>query len=115
MLKAVEKRPEDRPANAAEFRSELLAVAERLGLEHAAATSAPDMTSVRNVGTESPSGRLVIDISRLRENRAATSGANEITLINPAVGSDAPGNSGPSPSEKSGETPSFHRLNVELG
>ena len=119
VLHALEKRPEDRPANAAEFRSELLAVAERLGLEHAAATSAPDMTSVRNVGTESPSGRLVIDISRLRENRAATSGANEITLINPAVGSSAPGNSGPGSSGKSEETktetPSFHRLNVELG
>jgi hypothetical protein len=77
------------------------------------------MTSVRNVGTESPSGRLVIDISRLRENRAATSGANDVTLINPAVGSSAPGNSGPGQSEKADETktetPSFHRLNVELG
>ena len=119
VLHALEKRPEDRPANAAEFRNELLAVAERLGLEHAAATSAPDLISIRNVGTESPSGRLVIDISRLRENRAATSGANELTLINPAAAAGTPDNAEPGPSENSAETktetPSFDRVNVELG
>ena len=40
VLHALEKLPEDRPANAAEFRNELFAVAERLGLEHAELTSA---------------------------------------------------------------------------
>src|SRR5512132_2588290 len=39
VLHALEKRPQDRPANAAEFRKELLATAERLGFEHAAVTS----------------------------------------------------------------------------
>src|SRR5712691_7747927 len=81
VLHALEKRPEARPANAAEFRNELFATAERLGLEHAAVTSGPDIKALRNIGTESPSGRLVIDISRLRENRAATSGANDMTVI----------------------------------
>jgi serine/threonine-protein kinase len=84
VLHALEKNPEDRPANAAEFRRELLATAERLGLEHAALTTAPLFDELLNAGTESPSGRLVIDLTRLRENRAATSGANELTVISEA-------------------------------
>ena len=79
--------PQDRPANAAEFRQELLETAERLGLEHAAADEcAKHRRRCADVGTESPSGRLVIDISRLRENRAANSGANEMTVLSPATG-----------------------------
>ena len=78
VLHALEKRPEDRPANAAEFRQELLDTAERLGLEHHALTSAPDIDALRDAGVESPSGRLVVDISRLREKRALSSGSNEI-------------------------------------
>jgi serine/threonine protein kinase len=81
VLHTLEKRPQDRPANAAEFRKELLATAERLGLEHAAVTSSPNLKALRDVGTESPSGRLVIDISRLRENRAATSNTDEMTVV----------------------------------
>jgi serine/threonine-protein kinase len=84
VLHTLEKRPEDRPANAAEFRKELLATAERLGLEHAAVTSSPNLKALREVGTESPSGRLVIDISRLRENRAANSDASEVTVVRSA-------------------------------
>jgi eukaryotic-like serine/threonine-protein kinase len=84
VLHTLEKRPEDRPANAAEFRKELLATAERLGLEHAAVTSSPNLKALRDVGTESPSGRLVIDISRLRENRAANSDASEVTVVSSA-------------------------------
>src|SRR6185295_8469847 len=34
VLHALEKRPEDRPANADEFRKELMETAERLGFEH---------------------------------------------------------------------------------
>jgi len=81
VLHTLEKQPQDRPANAAEFQKELLATAERLGLEHAAVTSSPDLKALRDVGTESPSGRLVIDISRLRENRAASSDASELTVM----------------------------------
>jgi serine/threonine protein kinase len=96
VLHTLEKRPEDRPANAAEFSKELLATAERLGFEHAAVTSSPNLAALRSVGTESPSGRLIIDISRLRESRAV-SDVNEITIIRPAasvvaaVGDSAPG------------------------
>lgn len=81
VLHALEKLPEDRPANAAEFRQELFDTAERLGLEHHAIESAPDMDALRDAGVESPSGRLVVDITRLREKRALSSGSNEIKVI----------------------------------
>jgi serine/threonine-protein kinase len=118
VLHALEKRPEDRPANAAEFRVELLATAERLGLEHAAVTSAPDIEALRNVGTESPSGRLIIDISRLRENRAATSSGSELTVISPGlaaavVNSDLTGTPTYSASVSSGKR-QFPRVSIEL-
>lgn len=81
VLKALEKQPAERPANAAEFRQELLETAERLGLEHHAFKSAPDIAALRDAGVESPSGRLVVDITRLREKRALSSGSNEIKVL----------------------------------
>ncbi|HJP95107.1 MAG TPA: serine/threonine-protein kinase [Pyrinomonadaceae bacterium] len=81
VLRALEKQPSDRPANAREFRSELLETAERLGLEYHAFKSAPDIETLRDAGVESPSGRLVVDISRLREKRALSSGSNEIKVL----------------------------------
>jgi serine/threonine-protein kinase len=81
VLKALEKQPGDRFANAAEFHQELLETAERLGLEHHAFKSAPDIEALRDAGVESPSGRLVVDISRLREKRALSSGSNEIKVL----------------------------------
>ncbi|HET9478541.1 MAG TPA: serine/threonine-protein kinase [Pyrinomonadaceae bacterium] len=70
VLHALEKQPTARPENAAEFRRELLEAAERLGLEHQAITSAPDIKALRGAALESPSGRLVVDIAKLRETRA---------------------------------------------
>ena len=84
ILKALEKHPTDRFANAAEFHQELLQTAERLGLEHHALKSAPDIEALRDAGVESPSGRLVVDISRLREKRALSSGSNEIKVLGAA-------------------------------
>jgi serine/threonine-protein kinase len=81
VLHALEKQPSDRPANAGEFRRELLETANRLGLEHHAITSAPGIEELRDAGVESPSGRLVVDISRLREKRALSSGSNEIKVL----------------------------------
>jgi len=78
VLHAMEKAPEDRPANAGEFHQELLETAERLGLEYHALTSAPDLEALRGEGVESPSGRLVVDIARVR---ALSSGSNEIKII----------------------------------
>ena len=70
VLHALEKQPAARPANAAEFHRELLETAERLGLEHHATTSAPDIKALRGAALQSPSGRLVVDIAKLREARA---------------------------------------------
>jgi serine/threonine-protein kinase len=82
VMHALEKQPPNRPANANEFRRQLLATADSLGFEHAATTSAPDVNVLRNVGTQSPSGRLVIDIARLRESRIQSSGSNERINVN---------------------------------
>jgi len=93
VLHALEKQPSDRPANAREFRRELLETAERLGLEHHALKSAPDIETLRDAGVESPSGRLVVDISRLREKRALSSGSNEIKVLGsqpPKTATDEP-------------------------
>lgn len=84
VLHALEKAPDDRPADAGTFRQELFETAERLGLEHAGAASAPSIEALRSAGTESPSGRLVVDLGRLRENRATTSGASELTIVGTA-------------------------------
>jgi eukaryotic-like serine/threonine-protein kinase len=81
VLHALEKQPADRPADAGKFRRELLETAERLGLEHHSVKSAPDIEMLRDSGVESPSGRLVVDISRLRERRALSSGSNEIKVL----------------------------------
>ena len=70
VLHALEKQPEARPADAAQFRREVLDTAERLGLEHQAITSAPDIKALRGAALQSPSGRLVVDIAKLRETRA---------------------------------------------
>ena len=84
VLMALEKEPSNRPANAGEFRQDLLQTAERLGLEHHALESAPDIEALRDAGVESPSGRLVVDLTRLREKRALSSGSNEIKLLGAA-------------------------------
>lgn len=78
VLHALEKQPGDRPANGAQFHRELMDTAERLGLEHHALKSVPDMETLRGHGVESPSGRLVVDIARVR---ALSSGSNEIKVM----------------------------------
>ena len=74
VLHALAKEPRARPADANEFRRELHAIAVDLGLEHSDSTLAPSMADLRNAGTESPSGRLVIDLATLRQVQAASSG-----------------------------------------
>jgi serine/threonine protein kinase len=86
VLHALEKSPENRPQDANAFRNELYAVAEQLGLEHAASLSAPTLETLRSAGTETPSGRLVIDIERLRESRAAANAAQSAAVVPSPVG-----------------------------
>jgi serine/threonine-protein kinase len=90
VLHALEKNPADRPGNADEFRSELYATAERLGLEHSGTPSVLSLETLRSAGTESPSGRLVVDLERLRQNRATSNGMNDITVVKPAEVSASP-------------------------
>lgn len=75
VLRALEKKPENRPADAGAFRRELYMMAEQLGLEHSAGFSAPTIETLRDVGTETPSGRLIIDLEKMREKRASTTQA----------------------------------------
>jgi serine/threonine protein kinase len=74
VLHALAKNPADRPSDANELRRELQATAEGLGLEHADSTLSASMDALRSAGTESPSGRLVIDLATLRQVEAASSG-----------------------------------------
>lgn len=89
VLQALEKKPENRPQNAAEFRRQLYETAEMLGLEHSASVSPPSLESLRSAGTETPSGRLVIDIERLREQRAAATSSDGNSKANAT--SESPG------------------------
>ncbi|HEX8722473.1 MAG TPA: protein kinase [Pyrinomonadaceae bacterium] len=91
VLRALEKGADARPSDAGEFRRELFAVAERLGLEHSAGFSAPTIETLRDAGTETPSGRLVIDIERLRRSRAASQ-TEEVGL--PTSEEEAPNTAG---------------------
>ncbi len=85
VLHALEKNPDERPANAAEFRTELLELADKLGLEHHALISSPDIAALRIAGVESPSGRLVVDLSRLREERVLNAGTGDLTVAGQTV------------------------------
>lgn len=72
VIHALAKDPRFRPANANELRRELHDVAVDLGLEHSTSTLAPSLAELRSAGTESPSGRLVIDLATLRQVQAAS-------------------------------------------
>jgi serine/threonine protein kinase len=86
IMHALEKRAEDRPPDAGAFRRELYMTAESLGLEHAASANPPTIEALRNAGTETPSGRLVIDIERLRQSRASASVQRETTVLADVAG-----------------------------
>jgi serine/threonine protein kinase len=72
VLHALAKNPAARPADANQLRMELHATAETLGFENAESNKAPTLEDLRHAGTESPSGRLVIDLATLRQVRAAS-------------------------------------------
>ncbi len=71
ILHALTKNPAERPRNANELRRELFTTAEGLGFEHAESPHSPMFETLRSAGTESPSGRLVIDLNTLRQVQAA--------------------------------------------
>jgi serine/threonine-protein kinase len=95
VLYALEKDPANRPSNAAEFRNQLVRLVETLGLEHHALIASPDIAALRDVAKESPSGRLVVDLSKLREGRVLTSGGNEINVVGQSDAARPARDSGP--------------------
>jgi serine/threonine-protein kinase len=106
-LHALAKNPAARPSDGNELRRELQATAEGLGFEHSDSTLAPSMDALRNAGTESPSGRLVIDLATLRQVQMASSGSH------PAVPSSLPG--GPlTAAAGTSKRPDFARMSVPL-
>ncbi len=115
VLHTLEKNPQNRPPDADAFGRELLETADRLGLEHAAIASSPNMAALRNVGTESPSGRLVIDISRLRESMAVGPDINEVTVVRPTGLASAEKSVAVAAEASLLAKPSFWRRTVPLG
>jgi serine/threonine protein kinase len=101
--RALAKNPADRFADANEFRRELLTTAQQLGLENAEHPQIPTMDELRSAGSESPSGRLVIDLATLRQVQAATSGESKLETV-PEPKSD----------ESTNQRPEFARVNVSL-
>lgn len=115
VLHALEKQPEDRPQNASEFHHELLEIADRLGLEHAQTIGAPDLEKLRGIGTESPSGRLIIDLARLRESRAAANlSAGDLTVLSDSRSRMIP-ESETAPHTGATSAAAFPRISVTFG
>jgi serine/threonine protein kinase len=107
VVHALAKDPRLRPADANELRRELHAVAVDLGLEHSTSTLAPSLAELRNAGTESPSGRLVIDLATLRQVQAAsTSDSVPAALLKEQTGGAA--------LSENRKRPEFARMNVPL-
>src|ERR1051325_1306723 len=95
VLHALAKDPDGRPRDANELRRELHDVAERLGFEHAESLRAPTLDDLRNAGTESPSGHLVIDLATLRQVQAAAGNPLPAQTEKPKQVANAPVNSNP--------------------
>jgi serine/threonine protein kinase len=107
VLHALQKNPLARPLNADVLRAELHATAEELGFEHSDSRHSPSFDDLRSHGTESPSGRLVIDLATLRQVQAA---AGQTTA-------DAPGSLSTGatvPLSPENVRPEFNRVSVPL-
>jgi serine/threonine-protein kinase len=100
VLHALAKNPFERPRDGNQLRQEIHEAAEALGLEHAESIYAPSLEALRNAGTESPSGRLVIDLATLRQVQAASVKAKPLRPPEVAAAMTA--------------KPDFDRLNVPL-
>jgi hypothetical protein len=122
VLHALEKDPDQRPKDGGAFRQELYAVAQQLGLDHFTGGAMPSMETLRNAGIESPSGRLVIDMGRLRNSPTGTTeiskavetnGQGGATAVEPAGFSDVNPAAVEPMSKAAGSVP-FSRVHVAL-
>jgi serine/threonine protein kinase len=103
VFRALAKNPEQRPQNANDFRRELHATADDLGLEHSGSTTTT-FENLRSAGTESPSGRLVIDLATLRQVQAASGNQTEEQKVRTSAKTKV----------ETARRPVFDRLNVPL-
>jgi serine/threonine protein kinase len=101
--RALAKNPTERFADANALRRELHTTAHELGLEHAEPAQTPSIDALRSAGSESPSGRLVIDLATLRQVQARTS-SEEKSGVEAAERI----------SSKEFKRPEFDRLNVSF-
>ncbi len=108
VLHSLAKNPSARPPDGNQLRTELHGIAEVLGLEHADSTWAASLDELRSAGTESPSGRLVIDLATLRHVQAASSGDNLSAAAVKQHGAST------SPTGPDSKRPEFARVNVLL-
>ncbi len=119
VLHALEKQAEARPADASAFRRELHETTQRLGLEHSAEMSAPTADMLREAGTQTSSGRLVLDLERMREQRAAAYPRDTTVLADTAGNAPLPTEElAPAPTEPNGLQPplrAFTRLRILTG
>jgi serine/threonine protein kinase len=117
VLHALAKKPDERPADAGEFRRELYATAQRLGLEHAAGFSAPTADLLREAGTQTPSGRLVLDLERMRAQRAVAH-PRETTMLADTSGHAPRATDAhellPTKSDDNGRARAFTRLRIYI-
>jgi serine/threonine protein kinase len=108
VLHALAKDPSARPPDGNQLRAELHGIAEDLGLEHADSTLAASLDELRSAGTESPSGRLVIDLATLRQVQAASSGDSLSAAAVKQHGAST------NPTGPDSNRPQFDRVNVSL-
>ncbi|HEY0079958.1 MAG TPA: serine/threonine-protein kinase [Pyrinomonadaceae bacterium] len=71
ILQALEKRPEERPANACEFRAQLQAIAEQLGLE-GVSPRRPTRAEILDDVVETPAHSRALDVSARRQSQPSS-------------------------------------------
>jgi serine/threonine-protein kinase len=124
VLHALEKNPQARPHDAGQFRRELFSTAQKLGLEHSLSGS-HSLSSLVSAGVRSNSGRLVVDIERLRSDasntgqivaRESTGGRNRETIEEPLVveSPERVVSASPGKSDAARDGSQFSRVRVDL-
>jgi serine/threonine protein kinase len=90
VLRSLAKDPASRSRDAGMFGEELRDLADLLGLETAFDGAGPTLAELKKAGRESPSGRLVVDLALLRENRALTTATSQENRVKDLVGGPVP-------------------------
>jgi serine/threonine protein kinase len=93
VLRSLEKDPTKRMPDAHVFGHELRELANQLGLETAFDGAGPTLADLKRAGRESPSGSLVVDLARLRENRAQATANSQETPVEELTGKPRPSKS----------------------